>query len=40
MAGEMQESSKKNVLKIISQQDIHEEQEQAEESFNILSRSV
>ncbi|QSL64324.1 hypothetical protein MERGE_001624 [Pneumocystis wakefieldiae] len=39
MAGEMQESSKKNVLKIISQQDIHEEQEQAEESFNILSRS-
>ncbi|KTW32918.1 hypothetical protein PNEG_04271 [Pneumocystis murina B123] len=40
MAGEMQESSKKNILKIVSQQDMYEEQEQAEESFSILSRSV
>ncbi|KTW29403.1 hypothetical protein T552_01355 [Pneumocystis carinii B80] len=40
MAGEMQESSKKNILRILSQQDMHEEQEQAEESFNILSRSI
>ncbi|KAG4303899.1 hypothetical protein PORY_002688 [Pneumocystis oryctolagi] len=40
MAGEMQESSKKTILKTISQQDMQEELEKAEDTLGILNAGL
>lgn len=40
IAGEMQESNKKTILKIISQQDMYEEQEKTEDSLSILGTNL